>query len=175
MGFEGFLNLTGGLANLATTIGIIVGGGWVAWRFRASRQSFPRADLKHQLASCATPDGSVLLRVVVIITNSGTVALQVEDVLVRLQQILPCDPDVIRALTLPDTPRPEGDWPSIGEKREANAQCIIEAGENQLFEFHFVIPKQVEAISVYSHVANKTMKGRGWDSSTWHKCEDLSI
>ena len=125
------------------------------------------------MEACNASVDFVLLRVEVTITNSGAVKLLVGKLFVRLQQILPCDCDALQEFMVADKHKLEGDWPLIGEKSVPDAKCIIEPGENELFEFEFVLPKAVEIVSVYTHVENQQTLGSGWNCSSWHTCKEL--
>jgi len=173
MAYESFLNFTGGLANIATVVAIVVGGIWVWRRFRVSGEPYARAGLEHLVLGCDVSSDKLLLRLWLTIKNVGAVRLNVADLFVRIQQIAPCEGDAVREFETADKFMLEGRWPKIGEKTITNAKCAIEAGETEVFEFDFLIPKMVESFAVYSHVSNSANPGRGWNCSTWHKCKEL--
>jgi hypothetical protein len=171
--FEDFNNLGSGISDLVTAAGIVIGGLWVFFRFRRGRESYPRATIVHQLTACKATDREVVISVFVTVTNAGAVQLSLKKMLVRLQRVVPCDAETIEGLRNASKYTEDGPWPVIGERALADAEADIEPGENEAFPFGFIIDRDVEVFSVYSHVENTANPGKGWSHTTWHRTKEL--
>lgn len=173
MSLEDFNYLGNGIASLATAIGILVGGGWILYRFRLNRDSYPRAEIAHQFAGCSSGHETLLVRVNVNIENVGAVPLQIGKMIIRLQQICPCDASILEGLANASKEREEGDWPILAQRSLFDPKCQVEPGEHELFCFDFVIPESVKVVTLYTHFENRKRPGHGWGYSTWKPLKDL--
>jgi hypothetical protein len=109
--------------------------------------------------------------VVVRVAKVGSVLFRPRHLQVRLQQLLPVADDV--ADRIRDGSDPVGPneteilWPELCAREHSwTKPTEIEPGESDDYYFDFVIPKDVMAIQVYSHLANPAKEGVGWNTTS---------
>lgn len=169
-------DLSKALESLATVGAIIVGAIWSYWLFVKNRQKFPRASVSHTVSHKSIVRGRILIHVDMVLTNLGQVLLEVVFAKAVVSQVLPLHPTVRRLIVSRSDPVPTGhteiQWPKIAsrEVRFERAECEVEPGETQSFQFDFVVESQLRTLEVYSYVSNITKRDRdlAWDCSTFY-------
>jgi hypothetical protein len=164
------------IQSISVAAGIIGGGYW----FFKQRQKYPRANLSHEIFHKILPDGKILLQLQVKITNVGSVMISINKCIVRIQQILPMNDDILKAIKNKDegTYTKGNDrldceirWPTLEEFEHQcdDGFCEIEPNECEQFCYDFIIDPDVETVSIYSYFINKAVKVKkelGWSLTT---------
>lgn len=157
------------LADLATSIAVIVAGVWTYLLFIKNRERYPRATLENAASTLKLDEQSTLVRVQIRVTNSGKVLLPVEDLECRLLQVLPLVGSVQSKCEAGRTLLEDGEhcigWPMLFERRWSygKGQSEIEPGESETFCCDFVIDPSVRVVRIYSHLANPSKAAAiGW-------------
>jgi len=121
--------------SILTMVAIVVGGSWAYFLFVRRRQKYPRANITQRIRRYPLPNGKLLLRVIVQISNDGEILLSLVSGFCRVQQMIPCADDLCNGLEERDDSdeqcEPEADWPLICERKLKfkKRQREIEPGE----------------------------------------------
>jgi hypothetical protein len=155
---------------LLTCLAIAIGGVWALWRFRWTREKWPRAEVQHGLVFRQLLPGKILVRASVLIRNTGPVLLRWKDGFVRLQQVLPCSKETLEwvegRLNIEGRRETEGDWPLVKEVKFTAGIEEIEPGESDTLHIDFIVGEDLKTVQVYSHVSNAGKKTIGWNHTT---------
>jgi len=161
--------------SLATIGAVFLGGIWTAYLFAEERKAFPHLSIEHKVSHVDVAKGVRLLRVGVELHNTGSTQAIIENVIIRVQQILPlacpekgpCAADEMnRAMKTVAMKNDHFDWPLLA-KREftlANWQRI-EPGEKQPLDFEFAIPPDVQVTRILTYFRNDRMSKKCPDST----------
>ncbi|MGH2656211.1 MAG: hypothetical protein ACRDIZ_05870 [Actinomycetota bacterium] len=161
------------LANVAQVFAFIVGGLWILGRYRKERQHLPRASMTHKIAHYRLPTKDVLLRLNILLKNPGSVVLEIESAIIRIQRVMPLPQGIRQAIEKGDSlPEQQGQikWPS--EKRLnltwGRGEFEVEPGESDEVTREFILSGDLETVRVYSYFKNTRKKDReiGWGLST---------
>lgn len=160
--------------DMAQVIALAVGGVWAYLLFVRGRARFPRASVTHRISHRLLPGGGLLLRVTVVITNSGVIILRIASGFVRVQQVLPLPEYVQELVRKGEDPVAEGgldvNWTLLGERAQkwGEGAFEVEPGETDEVTCDFVLDDGFETVQVYSYFANVKKRGRdiGWGLTT---------
>jgi len=176
---ETFSNVFGGIASIATALGVAAGGVWAYWQFFEKRESYPKAEIVHNIESLALPENRILIRIEASVENTGTTALSLTSGVVRVESVLPLSKSVASSLKEYSGLNSEGQtfirWPTIATRELVwkPGEFEIEPGETDHAYYEFVVPAEQQVINVYSFLTNdqKTETGRhlGWSRSTLYR------
>jgi hypothetical protein len=166
--------------SVVTIIAVLVGGLWTYDVFIKERHDYPHANIEHKITHLPLTAKNRLLRVGLDLTNAGSSLMEINQSIVRIQQILPavpCSNDPCAASQLKDASAEverkddHFTWPLIAE-RDVKATIEIEPGEKQSLDYEFVIPSTVKAIRIYTYFKNeqrsKKDKEIGWYASSYY-------
>lgn len=158
-------------AQSLVTIIAICGG--AIWYFKR-RRPFPRAKITHQIADKILADNKVLIRLVVTVLNQGEVLLSLEKGFAGVQQVNPCPQGLIDSIKggcdIVAERKTEAAWDTLAERAitlTADAR-ELEPGEEEEFNFDFLIDGGVKTVIIYSYFENRRKKRRavGWNKTT---------
>jgi len=158
------------------TILAICGG---AFLYYQRRRRFPRTKITHQVADKLISPDRVLLRVVITVSNQGEVLLSLESGFVGVQQVSPCPQTLLDSIgksgDIVKEGKHEAAWDTLAEREItfSRREREIEPGEEEEFNFDFLIDADVKTVIVYSYFKNESKKRReiGWNKTTLY---DLS-
>lgn len=159
-----------------TIIAICVGGYWTYNNFVLKRERFPSANVEHAISCRETPNGRILLRLEITVSNVGEILINLADILVRIQWVLPIDSQIQKLI---DAAHSSNNlvvaWPLIQERRKNKLNVAIEPNEQHTFDLDFVISPSSDGtlpatIRIYSHFRNSKFRGktRGWSGRSFH-------
>jgi hypothetical protein len=174
-----FKDLADALHSVATVIALIVGGWWTYSRFIKKREKFPRAKISHSITHRKLDDDFQLLHVGLNVQNVGEVLLCLNQGFVRVQQVIPASPELLKALhargDITDKKESECDWPLLGEHScdWQSESHEMEPGEDENIEFDFAVRSDVKTVEVYSYFKNEKKFDReiGWNLTTLYDLE----
>jgi hypothetical protein len=156
--------------HVVSVLAVLFGGFWGYLLFVKRRQKYPRANLVHHITHRPFGAGKTLLQVSVTIANTGEVLLSLVAAEMRVQQLLPPLPDVVKCLEEGADPVPDGDrevqWPLLQERKTAwtAGEFQIEPGESDQICYDFFVDSDVSSVEVYSYFTNVRKRQReiGW-------------
>lgn len=156
--------------SLITVLAILTGG----YLYFKRRQRFPRAKITHQIADRLISEDKIVIRVVVTVVNQGEVLLSLVSGFTGVQQFAPCPVALLDSLKskghIVKEGKFEAEWDCLEEKKIviANREREVEPGEEDEFNFDFVVSADVKSVLVYSYLKNKSKKGRemGWNKTS---------
>ncbi len=161
---------------IATTIAILVGGIWTYTIFIKERKHYPHATVTHKISHISLSDETNLLRVAIVITNSGTCKVILKDALIRIHQILPIFPYPKKQVELAKEEVERKDdrfsWPLVASRKKIwDTPLEIEPGEHDELDFEFAIDSNITNLRVYSFFRNETKKELelGWQQSSFYE------
>jgi len=122
-------------------------------------------------------DSKVLLRVIVMVANGGEVLIRAKRGFVWVQQVMPgaeeflslAEPEVVNGCHVR--------WPLIGERDAELSELVeIEPQEEQEFCFEFLLPSDIETLSIYSHFENAKKKKTqlGWNKTSMYEVRPVT-
>jgi hypothetical protein len=166
---------TATVQSLATIAALLIGGFWTYKTFVRFRQDRPRLSISHAVEHFPLSNHRTLLVVKEKLSNIGPVALQPTMGGIRVIQLLPVSTSFEDKLTgggddpLNDTEDDSDVWKVIGSHEHpwiAKPE-LIEPGEDDTITNFFVIPDYVEAVDIFSYVANPTENNKmSWQVGT---------
>ena len=152
-----------------TILAIIIGGIWTYHLFILRRHQHQKLEIYHDLTEVPLNKFNKLLSIVVIIKNTGEVAISIGNVILKLSQILPLikplrvcldnDGDLKEFLlkTLGSNekkwPKEKIAWPELGFLKSAGNHWI-EPGNSQKIAFDFIVNHSVKTIRIESSFEN---------------------
>jgi hypothetical protein len=156
--------------SLFTILAISVG----AFLYFKRRRRFPRAKITYQIVDKRISNNKILLRVVITVANQGEVLLSLESGFAGVQQVAPCPEALIESLKETDDIVKEGkheaEWDTLVEKKIVftRNEREIEPGEEEDFNFDFLIDADVRTVIIYSYFKNESKKrhGIGWNKTS---------
>ena len=159
------------------TIGaVIVGGFWTYNVFVKERHEYAYPDFEVVKISHVSLGQENLLNVRLEITNGGNSRLEVNQLIVRLQQILPLPPcpnvgpcavnEVEAALKNTERQSDRFDWPLIAERHEQFQSLELAPGEKSRFDLEFAAPSEITAVRVYAYIQQDV--NRGFAASSYY-------
>jgi hypothetical protein len=162
------------LQTYCTIAAIIFGGIWTWILFIKNRQIYPRACITHNIYHKEIVDGKLLLRITIMVSNTGNVLLSLKSLETRIQQIVPPLSDFVEKIKQGKDPIKNGDteieWPLLTSRKTVFMKKAyeIEPGECQEIQCDFILDTTIDTISVYSYLKNEVKRNReiGWDSTT---------
>jgi hypothetical protein len=164
------------LNKIVTTLAVIVAGIWTYKLFVENREAYARANLQHNITVVKIEDGRRLLRLDIIIENTGNVVLPLQHAEVRVERVLPLSPRIEQTLDQRVNQIVDGQdffpWPVIRVRQSQweEGQFELEPGEQDNARYEFIIPSTEQVINIYTHFDNAAKQdkqpGIGWDHST---------
>lgn len=147
-----------------TALALLVVGGWALLHFGLRRERYPKAKSHHRFIVSPYDDKTFILRVELELENVGQSLVQVREVQNWIQQVHPVA--LVNGkpfVAAPTREKPEIPWPKIEERiyKFANGEREIEPKEADTLLFDYIVPKDLEVVTVYSYVAN-SKKRRRW-------------
>jgi hypothetical protein len=166
--------------SVVTIAAVFVGGLWTYDVFIKERHDYPHANIEHKTTHLSLSDKKRLLRVGLDLTNAGSALMEINQSIIRVQQILPaasCSNGPCAASQLKDASAEierKDDrfaWPLIAE-RDIKTTIEIEPGEKQSLDYEFVVPSAIKAVRIYTYFRNeqksKKDKEIGWYASSYY-------
>jgi hypothetical protein len=77
------------IQSIVTIFAVLVGGFWTYTLFVKERENYPHATIEHAPSHIALSKDINLLRVSMTVKNTGTSILEIKEMFIRVQQILP--------------------------------------------------------------------------------------
>jgi len=173
--FATWKNNADAIQALVTTIAIVIGSTWAFAAFLRRRERLPHLNVEHVVM--AWPVGNArLLHLRIRVTNVGGVIGRLREGKAWVQQMFPLPYDVALKIRNGDDPVADGctevAWPLAADVRLCNWSAKpmeVEPGEIDEYPFDFVIPEDVSAVQVYSHLRNHAKVGDvGWNTTSIH-------
>ena len=158
------------IRTILTSVAIITGGLWAAYRFRRHRQARPRAQLEFEHTSTFLSPEKRLLHVGLVVANTGNVLLKVKYAELRVRQVVPPPAEILDSLEPDFDPIPMGSkefpWPMIVRREWSTPSWIMELEPSESDSLHadFVLESEVAVVELYAYVGNssKSNPDIGW-------------
>jgi hypothetical protein len=169
--------------SLITILAIFVGGFWTYRLFIEQRQNHPRLRIDHRIQHWKISDDRVLLSVDEILTNTGSVMVNLPGGSIRVIKVMPLPPSIaadLNALQDKSThAKAESSiydpkvWEVLVESRREwkAAEVVIEPGESETIPNEFIIPSTVRVVAVYSFISNPDNLRLGWNGLVYYDFE----
>ncbi len=184
--------------SLATIGAVVLGGIWTAYLFHEERKTFPHLNIEHKISHVDVAKGVRLLRVGIELNNTGSTQAIVDNVIIRVQQILPlsacpekgaCAGDEMNdTMNTTVMTKDRFSWPLLTKREFTSANWQrIEPGEKQPVDFEFAIHSHAQVVRVYTYFRNDRMSKKcpgsagaepmqpteiceqsGWDKSSYY-------
>lgn len=176
---------TATIQSMIAVLAFFTAGYWTYTNFIEQRQDHPRLNISHKISHLVLPNGTRLLTVDEIYSNPGPVLLKIEKGDIRVVRVLPLpqivnawadtalskaeDFEAIRALN--DEYKNSQDdiktWPLLALRplgRTGSKTFVIEPGENDQLHNEFIIPTDVQVVSVMTYIYNPSARNInvGW-------------
>lgn len=155
-----------------SVVALLVGGAWAYNEFIRERPDRARAEIEiASIQRLALSSDKILIRTDVRISNSGRVQIQIDDVLYKIEQVLPAcdserdvppgcyrDPMLDADVHAKDRNASRINWPDIAVFRgNVGGKMLLEPGEGQSVEFEFIVPADVQAVRVFAYIQNEAL------------------
>lgn len=155
---EEIKNVVQTVQSVSTTLAIVIGGVWSYKKFVRKREKYPRAKIEHQVFFREILNEKALLRVDISVENVGEILLTFVPKVVFVRRISPVqeywfnfDPNNTK-------------WELIASERgKISQRKEIEPGESEQLIYDFIVPSNLEVISIHSYFENLS-KSRRRDS-----------
>lgn len=172
---------------IITIAAVVVGGFWTYSLFIKERENYPHANIEHKVSHVQLSKDTILLRVSIVVTNTGNSRLVIKKSDIRIQQILPltgcvenypcAEKQINEALQKRERTKDRFSWPMIARRLKPwEIPLDIEPSEKDEIDFEFVIPSDVTTIRIYSYFRNEektTHEGEvGWIQSSYYKLKE---
>lgn len=161
---------------IVTIFAVIIGGFWTWKLFAEHREGYTKANISHHVACIRVSDDAKLIRVNVIIKNSGKKVLRLTRGEVHLRHILPLRPVVLKEWKDAENNVTEGEerfsWSLIQKRRPIwmPGQLLIEPDEIHNLDFEFFVSSEHEVVDVYTWFTDEGKREAGqpigWDQLT---------
>jgi len=158
----------------ATAVGLLAAGVWTYLLFVRNRERYPKARVEHVVNHWRS-SGTLVLRLTVRVMNQGKVVISIGETRALVQALMPVSADQVsleRDLPL-DTS--ELDWPVVGTRECCANPCLeVEPGETEELHFDFLLPHDLQKVSLYSYLRNQVKSGKeiGWNTTTVYSCRE---
>lgn len=155
-------------------IGALFIGGWWTWfGFIRKRVQLPSANVEHHVTMWRDA-GQTFIHLSIRITNHGNVLMRVEQGCAWVEQLTPVPESVANRLQQTNDLVPEGrvdaEWVLIKKIDLPKGFCRdVEPGETDHIDFDFAIDESIQRVLIYSNLANRKKKDRGWNLNTIHE------
>lgn len=170
------------LQSIVTIFAVLVGGFWTYTLFVKERGNYPHATIEHAISHIAFSKDINLLRVLMTVKNTGTSMLEIKNMFIRVQRILPAPPcantqpcaadQVNKALRGVDRKEDRFSWPLISERTtQWDTPIEIEPSEQDQIDFEFAVPANVTDVRIYNYIRNEKKKEIGWFLSSYYKLD----
>jgi hypothetical protein len=155
--------------SVVTIVAILVGAVWGYWTFLRERTRWPKATLELIVSHRElTPERS-LLHAKVKVHNAGRGLMKLTELRVDVHRVLPLDEATAKELegdSLVQKDQGKAKWPRLKQWRrkwgdEREPEPVLEPGENDEFDFDFVVPSTLQTVYVYVYVKNVARKRGG--------------
>jgi hypothetical protein len=171
------------IQSLVTILALFVGGFWTYRIFIEQRQDHPRLKVEHRIQYWKISSEQVLLSVDEVLTNTGSVKVDLPGGIIRVIQVMPLPPSVAAELSIaqqtPTHSRAEASiydptkWYVLVDSHRTwkSGSVVIEPGESDTVPNEFIIPAAVRVVAVYSFVNNPENARLGWNGLTYYDLE----
>ena len=169
-------DLAGILQAVVTAAAVLVGGVYAAYKLQVFRDFAPHLTVSHSISHRPVGESYTHIAVTVSLHNGSKVKVSVRDGFFRVQQVAPMSDQEIERLyaqVFADKLEVDFQWPTLDEIRRtwSNSGGIIEPGERHLEACEFVVPRDVEAVVIYTYFHNpEYVEGfqtpEGWGATT---------
>jgi hypothetical protein len=154
---------------IATVSAIIIGGFWSYRAFFRERIAEPMLNLDQKIIPLELPDGRVLLKVFVKLSNVGKVQIELKLWSLEAEKLLPLTEKVENKLSSKSIFTDQVSiWPLITSEDEGkfvrpNFYVLLDPGETDSVIGNIIIPGHIEVIQVYSQFrTSQDRKYLGW-------------
>ena len=163
---------------VVTTLAIVLGGVFAAYKWQIFRESEPHLTISHEVSQRRIGDSYVHIAVTAELRNGSRVQVELLKGIFSLQLLSPTTDELVESLY--DQVFEEGThttllWPIIDEAERdwGKGELIVEPGESHSETFEFIALDDVEAVMIYTYFYNSryskgTSAAEGWGASTAH-------
>ena len=163
---------------VVTTLAIVLGGVFAAYKWQIFRESEPHLTISHEVSQRRIGESYVNIAVTAMLHNSSRVHLELSEGFFRLQQVAPAsdeDVETLYAQVFVDEEYVDIQWPVLEEvpRTWGRGELIVEPGETHPETFEFIVSSAVEAVNIYTYFYNSTFSpgaqtAEGWGATTVH-------
>ncbi|HYL14364.1 MAG TPA: hypothetical protein VEV41_15080 [Terriglobales bacterium] len=188
-GFSAFLDRQkdriSALQSLVTILALCIGAFWTYRLFIQQRQSYPRLKVEHKIEHWKISKDQTLLSVDEILTNTGSVMVELRGGIIRVIRVMPLPPAVQKRLAAVQNLSGQSEaelsiydpkvWDVLVDSTRSweKDALLLEPGESDLIPNEFIIPASVKVVAVYSYIQNPagTKHHLGWNGLTYYDLE----
>lgn len=166
-----------------TTLAVILGGIFAAYKWQVFRESKPHLTITHEVSHRSVGDSYVHVVVTAMLRNSSKVHIELREGFYRLQQVAPVsdeDLEVLYAEVFAEGKQVEIQWPTLEQVRRNwdKNETIIEPDESHPETFEFIVSKDIESVVVYTYFYNSRFSqgrqaAKGWHATTVHDIMEI--
>ena len=163
---------------VVTTLAIVLGGAFAAYKWQVFRESEPHLTITHEVSHRPVGDSYVHVAVTAVLRNSSKVHIELRQGFCRLQQVAPVsDEDVesVYAQVFVDGEFEELQWPILEEAPRTwnKSELIVEPGATNPETFEFIVSTAVRTVNIYTYFYNSAYSpgaqtAEGWGATTVH-------
>ena len=138
--------------------------------FWLQREGYRHANVDHEVTHRALDDRWVWIQAGIRIENTGRRLLHFDRATVRMQRVLPLEPEFRELLAEGQSIIPGGKrrvpWRRIGDAYNVPTSVRLEPGETDVTEYEFVIPCHIKTVRIYSYLEKSASPSYGWSHSS---------
>ena len=161
-----------------TTLAILVGAVFAAYKWQVFRESEPHLTIKHDISHRPIGESYVHVAVTAMLHNSSKVHIELLKGFCRIQQIAPvsdADIELLYAQVFEDKVQTHIQWRTLEQvwRNWDKDETVVEPGESHPETFEFVVSKDIESVVIYTYFYNskysqRTHATEGWHATTVH-------
>jgi hypothetical protein len=158
------------IESITTIIAVIIGSIWGYYVFVRKRQRYPSAVIKYDIVKSKLTEDNTLLTVMIEIENIGETLVSLRTGEVRIQQVMPPNASLLRAIRQAADPIHAGEtefaWPILQSRTTQwkTGELEIEPGESHQISYDFVLSTEVQKAKIYCWFQNQIKRNHeiGW-------------
>jgi hypothetical protein len=167
--FEEANHLFSSIQSIATTLAIIVGGGWAYYEFWYKRETYPKLEVTHNVSFMRISEEECLVMTRIGVKNAGSTLINLDNYKTWLQRVYPLDKQIENKVKdgtdIVDAKRGHVIWPLISER--TGDQVILEPGEGDTVYQDFLASTPLEIVRLSTHFPKEDGQGV-WQSASLH-------
>jgi hypothetical protein len=151
---------------IVAIVAVLAAATWFLWRGEETE----RANITHRLTHQQLDDKWTWVGLWVDVKNTGQTHFKLDEMEVRLQQILPLDKGLKEQLANGKSPVSADDhlipWPTLFDDKVGDLDFDLAPGEEASIPVDFVVWSGLEVIRVYTFLGDSESSPQGRDAST---------
>ncbi len=169
-------DLAGITLSIVTTLAIVVGGIFAAYKWQIFRDFEPHLTITHEVSHRPVGDSYVHIDVTATLHNSSRVQIELREGFFLLQQIAPVSDEEVESLyaeVFVDKERNALQWPTLANVPRiwSKNELIVEPGEAHQETYEFIVPIYVKSVMIYTYFYNSrhsqpSQSSEGWGATT---------